>query len=180
MRAGCTPYRGIAGQATRVETPRLLASMRPRWAHGHHDRRGKDSRRIERFQTHARDLAANLGLELQVKFHDHFLPTTNHPSATCILRQACAPTPMLEPTYPFRWSEDFGLFTQHTPGTLFGLGAGQKQPPLHDPNYDFPDELIEIGVETLLQICRHQKPSSPTSQTNSQRNSQTNSQHRPA
>ncbi len=47
---------------------------------------------------------------------------------------------------PFSWSEDFGHFTERYPGALFGLGAGDKQPQMHDKKYDFPDELLPTGV----------------------------------
>ncbi len=48
---------------------------------------------------------------------------------------------------PFKWSEDFSCFTREIPGVLFGLGAGENHPELHNPDYDFPDELIEAGVK---------------------------------
>ncbi len=51
-----------------------------------------------------------------------------------------------EAPVPFRWSEDFGLFLQHYPGALFGLGAGQDHPQLHNEYYDFPEELITSGA----------------------------------
>ncbi len=47
-------------------------------------------------------------------------------------------------TYP--WSEDFGWFTRRFNGALFGLGAGQEHPALHSLGYDFPDELIPVGI----------------------------------
>lgn len=53
---------------------------------------------------------------------------------------------------PFRWSEDFGLFSSHTKTLLFGLGSGKKQPQLHEPNFDFPDELIPTGVSMFEEI----------------------------
>ncbi len=54
--------------------------------------------------------------------------------------------------HPFRWSEDFGHFSSHTKTLLFGIGAGKKQPQLHEPNYDFPDEIIPTGVQMFTQI----------------------------
>jgi metal-dependent amidase/aminoacylase/carboxypeptidase family protein len=48
---------------------------------------------------------------------------------------------------PFRWSEDFGHFTGTFPGAYFGLGAGDKVAALHHADYDFPDQLIKIGVQ---------------------------------
>lgn len=50
---------------------------------------------------------------------------------------------------PFRWSEDVGLLTGKYGGGLFGLGAGEETPALHNPTYDFPDSLIESGVQLL-------------------------------
>jgi metal-dependent amidase/aminoacylase/carboxypeptidase family protein len=41
--------------------------------------------------------------------------------------------------------EDFGLFTQHYPGAMFGLGSGTDSA-LHNPDYDFPDDIITTGV----------------------------------
>jgi metal-dependent amidase/aminoacylase/carboxypeptidase family protein len=42
----------------------------------------------------------------------------------------------------FYLGEDFGLFTQHYPGAMFGLGSGTDSPALHNPDYDFPDDII--------------------------------------
>jgi metal-dependent amidase/aminoacylase/carboxypeptidase family protein len=53
---------------------------------------------------------------------------------------------------PFLWSEDFGLFSSHTKTLLFGLGSGKTQPQLHEPNFDFPDELIPTGVSMFWEI----------------------------
>ena len=55
---------------------------------------------------------------------------------------------------PFRWSEDFGLFSQSCPSYLFGLGSGENCHQLHEPTYDFPDELIETGVKVFEKIAR--------------------------
>jgi amidohydrolase len=53
---------------------------------------------------------------------------------------------------PFKWGEDFGLFTQHFKGAIFGLGAGVDVPALHNPDYDFPDEIIRTGAQLFYQI----------------------------
>jgi amidohydrolase len=54
---------------------------------------------------------------------------------------------ILEKENPFKWGEDFGLFTQHFKGAMFALGAGINTPALHHPDYDFPDEIIPIGIQ---------------------------------
>jgi amidohydrolase len=53
---------------------------------------------------------------------------------------------------PFKWGEDFGHFTQTYPGAFFGLGAGENHAALHNPDYDFPDELIPIGSGVFKSI----------------------------
>ncbi|MBI1183096.1 amidohydrolase [bacterium] len=57
---------------------------------------------------------------------------------------------------PFKWGEDFGLFTEKFPGAMFGLGSGENCPALHNPDYDFPDELIATGVALFSQIITQQ------------------------
>lgn len=54
--------------------------------------------------------------------------------------------------HPFPWSEDFGLFTSHYNGALFGLGSGKEHPQLHNNDFDFPDEIIETGVRMFREI----------------------------
>jgi amidohydrolase len=55
---------------------------------------------------------------------------------------------------PFRWSEDFGHFLMKYPGALFGIGSGKNHPALHNPDYDFPDEIIKTGVAMFDGIIR--------------------------
>jgi amidohydrolase len=56
--------------------------------------------------------------------------------------------------FPFRWSEDFGHFLAKYPGAIFGLGSGLRQPALHNPDYDFPDELLQAGVSIFHNIYK--------------------------
>jgi len=59
-----------------------------------------------------------------------------------------------KPTVPFGFGEDFGLFTERYPGAMFGLGAGVDTPSLHNPDYDFPEEIILNGVQMFREIIR--------------------------
>lgn len=54
----------------------------------------------------------------------------------------------------FRWSEDFGKFTDVGEGAMFALGSGENSPQLHNPDYDFPDELIPVGFSVFKEIIR--------------------------
>ncbi len=53
---------------------------------------------------------------------------------------------------PFKWSEDFGYYTEKYKGGFFGLGSGLNQPALHNPDFDFPDEIIETGINFFYDI----------------------------
>ena len=47
-------------------------------------------------------------------------------------------------------SEDFSAYLEHVPGCLFLLGTGREEMkliPLHSPEYDFNDEVLQIGAE---------------------------------
>jgi amidohydrolase len=53
---------------------------------------------------------------------------------------------------PFKWGEDFGLFTQQYKGAMFGIGAGIDCPALHNPDYDYPDEITGKAIQMFYQI----------------------------
>ena len=37
---------------------------------------------------------------------------------------------------------------------MFFLGAGEIRPDLHNPDYDFPDELIAVGAIVFMRTLR--------------------------
>lgn len=61
---------------------------------------------------------------------------------------------MKEKSEPFPWGEDFGLFTQHIPGAMLGLGSGEDTPALHNPDYDYPDEITATGVALFYETVK--------------------------
>lgn len=93
-------------------------------------------------------------LGCSIEYTEEFPATINHHSNNAIVAKA-AEILKLEKVYPktpFRWSEDFGHFTSRFPGALFGIGAGIQHPALHNPDYDFPDEIIETGIQIFNNI----------------------------
>jgi amidohydrolase len=57
--------------------------------------------------------------------------------------------------FPFRWGEDFGAFTQQFGGVMLGLGSGENQPALHNPDFDFPDDLLTEAVGFWTAVVNH-------------------------
>jgi metal-dependent amidase/aminoacylase/carboxypeptidase family protein len=77
-----------------------------------------------------------------------FPVTMNHPEAVSVVEKVAERRGVgvnrRQAAYP--WSEDFGWFTHHFRGAIFGLGSGTGHPALHSPDFDFPDTLIPIGL----------------------------------
>ena len=73
-----------------------------------------------------------------------------------MIRQAAASTENAFHTIdqPFRWGEDFGEITSRYKGAMFGLGAGENRPDLHNPDYDFPDEILSNGIEMMVALIK--------------------------
>jgi amidohydrolase len=55
---------------------------------------------------------------------------------------------------PFKWSEDFSYYTQSYKGGFFGLGSGPDQPQLHNPDFNFPDDILGTGL-SVFQTLYH-------------------------
>ncbi|MCU0560556.1 MAG: amidohydrolase [Desulfobacterales bacterium] len=102
----------------------------------------------------AAEQAARERLELATRFCDPFAALANDPAAVDLIRRAAFESgrELRETAEPFRWSDDFGRFTAVAKGAMFGLGAGRTHAPLHSPTYDFPHELIPMGVELFERI----------------------------
>lgn len=94
------------------------------------------------------------GLQSEVRWLEYFAASNNAEAAADNIRQNAERLnfPYKEKEIPFFWGEDFGLFTQHYPGALFGLGSGTAQPPLHHPDFDFPDAVVETGATMFYRL----------------------------
>jgi amidohydrolase len=102
--------------------------------------------------------AAGQGLQLGISYHDEFAACANDPQAT---QHFAAVLDRLGIAYsqgdlPIRASEDFGRFSAlpGAKGAMVFLGAGLGHAALHNPDYDFPDDLIPVGVHIFHQIAR--------------------------
>ena len=99
---------------------------------------------------------ATPGLTTSIGWKEYFAASSNAAEAVERIRaavRACG-LPYQEKPQPFSWGEDFGLLTQQYDGALFGLGSGENQPPLHHQHFDFPDDLVPIGVRLFYEIVR--------------------------
>lgn len=104
----------------------------------------------------AQSIAKEHQLECNIAWTEGFQANENDKEAADQIRNAAKTNnfKLLEKETPFTWGEDFGLFTQQYPGAMFGLGSGINTPALHNPDYDFPDEIISTGISVFHQISK--------------------------
>lgn len=108
-------------------------------------------------ENETREIAKKYHLGIELSYHEPFEVTENHSESAAIVKSVAEQN---EYTYksmrqPNPWSEDFGLFLKESKGAMFGLGSGKKTPDLHNPDYDFPDDIIEYGVRMFWGILEH-------------------------
>jgi amidohydrolase len=103
------------------------------------------------------DAAAETGLGVEITYDDIFHHCENAPEAVAHLRRAldAEGVPYDRGNLPFRASEDFGRIGATAPSAMFFLGAGESHASLHNPDYDFPDDLIGIGARVFMRALRN-------------------------
>jgi len=110
----------------------------------------------EAAETLVEEMAEAHGLTNTITYHDIFAHCENHPESTQILRNALDTVNTADDNsgLPMRASEDFGRFGQHAKSAMLFLGAGTNHAALHNPDYDFPDDLIPIGAQIFHRVAR--------------------------
>ncbi|WP_377296202.1 amidohydrolase [Rhizobium sp. SGZ-381] len=108
----------------------------------------------ERAEALGRGAAAEGGLAVTFSYHEAFRHCMNDAKAVDIIRRALdgEGLPHVEGE-TLRASEDFGRFADVSTSAMFFLGAGENHPALHNPTYDFPDQLIPIGARIFKRIA---------------------------
>lgn len=102
----------------------------------------------------ARRVAEEHGLGIEVSWTEGFFANYNDSKVIRAVTEAAGDLGLdtLQRPTPFKWGEDFGIFTEKFPGAMFGIGAGETWPALHNPDYDFPDELIQTGMTIFYKV----------------------------
>lgn len=113
-------------------------------------------RLAEEIEAIAHELGKRDGLGVEIAYTQRFHANQNDPVIVKQVREAAerAGLNAQDAPNPFKWGEDFGLFTAEYPGCMVGLGAGVDMPALHNPDYDFPDAIIPQGVALFEQLAR--------------------------
>ena len=109
-------------------------------------------------------IAATFGATIKVSYDRRYPPTVNSPAETELCRQAAGAVfgdaQVRRDDIPSMAAEDFAYMLQVKPGCYvwLGNGPGTGGCSLHNPHYDFNDEILPLGisywmklVETVLQ-----------------------------
>ena len=102
------------------------------------------------------EISSSEKLSCEISYNEVFPATVNNDLCVEIVEQS-AKQIGLEFEHlktPFKWSEDFGYFTEKYKACYFGLGSGFNQPQLHNPDFDFPEDIIETGIELFYTIYK--------------------------
>jgi amidohydrolase len=103
------------------------------------------------------EIANDEEIKTNVSKSDVFSTCTNTSLGYELVTAACSKVNVKCTTInqPYRWSEDFGrLLESAKEGAMFTIGAGVDSPQLHNPDYDFPDELTSIASSVFIEIIR--------------------------
>jgi amidohydrolase len=109
------------------------------------------------FRNEVQQIAKKHNLDIEEEFTAVFASNQNDHFVVDQIIKAAESNGLVsfEKPEPFPWGEDFGLFTQNIPGAMFGLGAGENTPALHNPDYDYPDELTESGINLFYSAAKN-------------------------
>jgi amidohydrolase len=109
---------------------------------------------IQIIESEVKSICNDEKLKFGINFTEKFPSTENDAKGYELVKIAAKESAleMIEIPEAFRWSEDFGHYLKYSSGAFFGIGAGIETPRLHNPDYDFPDEIILSGVDMFFQL----------------------------
>jgi len=121
----------------------------------------------ERMRELSHQLSAAFGATAEFEFQRNYPPTINHSAETAFARQVMTEVVGPERVELFEatmGAEDFSFFLQHKPGAYFVIGNGDGTHregghglgpcTLHNPSYDFNDELIPLGGTLWVKLAQ--------------------------
>lgn len=100
--------------------------------------------------------ANTAGLKVSMAWTEPFKASINDTDAVRIVKGTAEKNdfPLIVKETPFPWGEDFGVFCEQYKGAMFALGIGSDCPPLHHPEYRFPEDLIYRAAHFWLQLIK--------------------------
>jgi len=119
----------------------------------------------ERMRQVAHHVSAAHGATVDFEFHRNYPPTINHEGPSAFVRQVLTDlvgADAVHPQEPTMGAEDFSYMLLEKPGCYFFManGSGDHRMPghgegpctLHNPSYDFNDDLIPLGGSAWVNL----------------------------
>jgi hippurate hydrolase len=123
----------------------------------------------QRMREIAEHTSAAFGATCEFRFKRNYPPTVNHPAETAFARQVLADivgADGVKPQEPTMGAEDFAYMLQARPGCYLFIGNGDGAHRsgyeggshdvgpcmLHNPHYDFNDDLIPLGATYWVRL----------------------------
>lgn len=154
-----TSLHGGEGQNVVPETAELTGGVR-----------SLDASVRETIEQRLREILAGtcaaFSAEFELDYQRGYPPTVNDPLAVAAAakaaRRVVGPAAVDEATAPLMASEDFAYMLEQRPGAYVFLGsdgARPGEPPpcmLHNPGYDFNDEVLPLGVRFWISLVEQE------------------------
>jgi amidohydrolase len=119
-----------------------------------------------RMKVVAEHTCAAFGATCEFEFHRNYPPTVNHAAETEFVKQVLTKVVgahNVQAFEPTMGAEDFSFFLQAKPGCYFVIGNGDGAHRegghglgpcmLHNPSYDFNDDLIPLGATAWVRLA---------------------------
>jgi len=109
-------------------------------------------------------IAAANGAQISVRFEHRYPPTVNSPAEArfcqSVAGEVFGQERVLTDILPSMGAEDFAYMLREKPGCYvwLGNGPGTGGCTLHNPHYDFNDQLLTLGVAYWTQLVRRALP----------------------
>ena len=107
----------------------------------------------------AEGICASLGAKMTMRYERRYPPTVNSPAETEIAAGTATALvgadKVRRDLLPSMAAEDFACFLEQKPGAYIwiGNGAAAGQAMLHNPHYDFNDEILALGASYWARLA---------------------------
>jgi amidohydrolase len=111
----------------------------------------------QRVEKIIRGVCESMGADFELNYAFAYPPTINDEFMSAVVSRCAAEVVgkerVLEPQKTMG-GEDFSFYAQKSKGCFFALGVGREGgPPVHNPAFDFNEDLMLLGVETYCRVA---------------------------
>ena len=116
---------------------------------------------VKRLKELCKGYSRGFGGKIKLDYNYGYPPTVNHPRETKFAAEVAKEIVGVQNVYinakPIMASEDFSYMIEKRPGCYFHVGQGVGAA-VHNPKYDFNDELLPIGASFFVKLVEKANP----------------------